>query len=133
MAQPSSPENHSLPECLACGTCCFSQLPEYVRVSGDDYDRLGESAEDLVVFHGNRAFMRMHEARASGATVGHCAALRVDPRSATFACTVYGERPQTCRDLERGSSACDGERATKRERPLLAAAALTAHTRERSR
>ncbi len=125
MAQPSSPENHSLPECLACGTCCFSQLPEYVRVSGDDYGRLGESAEDLVVFHGNRAFMRMH--------AGHCAALHVDAESATFACTVYADRPQTCRDLERGSSACDGERATKGERPLLAAAALTAHTRERSR
>ncbi len=117
MVQPSSPENHSLPECLACGTCCFSQLPEYVRVSGDDYARLGESAEGLVVFHGNRAFMRMHE--------GHCAALRVDATAAaSFACTIYAERPETCRDLARASSACEGERATKGERPLLAAARL---------
>ncbi len=116
MVQPSSPENHSLPGCLACGTCCFSQLPEYVRVSGDDYGRLGERAEDLVVFHGNRAFMRMRD--------GHCAALRVDLPSASFACTVYEERPQACRDLERGSSACEGERATKGGRPLLAAEAL---------
>jgi hypothetical protein len=39
----------SAPECLACGTCCFSNLEMYVRVSGDDHARLAERAEELAV------------------------------------------------------------------------------------
>lgn len=102
----------SLPECLACGTCCFSRLPCFVRVSGDDHARLGERAEALVWFEGIRAFMRMVD--------GHCAALQIDQHSGRFVCSVYADRPQVCRELERGSSACRGERETKGDRPLLA-------------
>jgi len=53
---------------------------------------------------------------------GHCAALAVDVENRRFRCTVYDRRPATCRDLERGSPACMGERVTKRERPLLSIA-----------
>lgn len=101
-----------LPECLDCGACCFSQLEQFVRVSGADYARLGERADELVVFDGHRAHLRMVD--------GHCAALRVEPSSGRFYCTAYELRPQICRDLERGASACSGERAAKAERPLLA-------------
>jgi Fe-S-cluster containining protein len=101
-----------VPECLACGTCCFSLLPSFVRVTGDDYARLGERAEDLVWFEGTRAYMRMVD--------GHCAALRIEASSGQFVCTTYATRPQICRDLARGSGACQGELATKAERPLLA-------------
>ncbi len=107
-----SPEDE-LPACLACGACCFSQMPTYVRVTGDDYARLGAQAERLVWFDGNRAYMRMQG--------GHCAALRIVPsvqaRSARFVCTAYDVRPAICRDLGRGSPACHGERAKKAERP----------------
>jgi len=106
---PQAPE---VPACLACGACCFSQLPSSVRVSGDDYSRLGERAQELVWFEGIRAFMRM--------TDGHCAALVIDGRSRQFVCSVYLDRPQVCRDLERGSGACLAERDRKAERPLLA-------------
>ncbi len=102
------------PECLACGTCCFSRLETYVPVTGDDHARLGERAGELVVFDGHRAFMRMDD--------GHCAALRVDADASAFVCTVYDARPETCRALARGSRECDGERATKAERPPLALA-----------
>ena len=102
----------SLPECLACGACCFSLLTEYVRVSGDDYARLGDRAEELVAFDGHRAYLRMVD--------GHCAALRIEPDSGHFVCTAYDVRPQTCRDLERASGECFGERHEKAERPLIA-------------
>jgi Fe-S-cluster containining protein len=101
-----------VPECLTCGTCCFSLRPDFVRVTGDDYSRLAEQAEDLVWFEGIRAHMRMVD--------GHCGALEIDARSGQFFCTVYAKRPQICRDLGRGSGACLAERDAKSERPLLA-------------
>ena len=101
-------------ECTACGVCCFSTLERYVEVKGRDHARLGDAAERLVHFIGNRAYMRIVD--------GHCAALAVDVENRRYYCTVYEERPETCRDLERGSPACKGERVTKGERPLLAIA-----------
>jgi uncharacterized protein len=102
----------AVPECLSCGTCCFSRMLDYVRVSGQDYARLGERVDELVWFDGNRAYMRMVD--------GHCGALRIDLRSGEFVCDTYGTRPQVCRDLARGSGACLGEIATKAQRPLSA-------------
>jgi Fe-S-cluster containining protein len=101
-----------VPECLACGACCFSRLETYVSVTGDDHARLGERADELVRFDGNRAYMRMLD--------GHCAALRIEKGSGQLVCGAYETRPQICRDLARGSGACRGEIATKRDRPLLA-------------
>lgn len=101
------------PECLNCGACCFSLLETYVRVTGNDHERLAERADELVHFEGNRAYMRMDD--------GHCAALRVES-SGQLVCSVYETRPDTCRDLARGGAACQGEIATKRERPVLALA-----------
>jgi Fe-S-cluster containining protein len=83
-----------------------------VRVTGSDHARLAERAEELVWFDGNRAYLRM--------TQGHCAALRVEPESGRFVCGVYETRPEVCRDLQRASPACLGERHAKSERPLLA-------------
>jgi hypothetical protein len=97
---------------LTCGTCCFSELETFVRVSGSDYARLGQHADTLVRFDGVRAYMRM--------TDGHCSALRVEPEFGRFVCGVYASRPDVCRDLEQGSGACRGERELKAERPLLA-------------
>lgn len=102
----------AVPECLACGTCCFSRLDTFVRVTGDDHTRLGERGDALVWFDGNRAFMRMEG--------GHCAALLVDVAARRFVCSVYEQRPQACRDLERGSPACLAELEQKRDRPLVA-------------
>ena len=101
----------STPDCLRCGVCCFSALETYVRVTGDDWTRLGEAAERVAHFVGNRAFMRM-----SG---GHCAALELRARAdgaREYFCSVYADRPQVCRDLDRGSPQCEGERALKAAR-----------------
>jgi uncharacterized protein len=101
-----------IPECLACGACCFSLLGTYVRVTGFDHARLGERAQELVWFDGIRAYMRM--------AGGHCGALRIEPASGQFFCSAYETRPEVCRDLARGSGACRGELDAKAQRPLLA-------------
>lgn len=101
-----------VPPCLDCGTCCFSTLPTYVRVTGADHERLGERADELAHFIGNRAYMRMAD--------GHCGALRVEPLSGQFLCAAYAIRPDTCRELARSSGACLGEIDSKGDRPLLA-------------
>lgn len=87
-------------------------LAAYVRVTGHDHARLAERAEELVAFDGHRAYMRM--------TDGHCAALNIEPVSGRFFCSAYATRPEICRDLARGSGACQGELAAKATRPLLA-------------
>jgi uncharacterized protein len=109
---PPLDEDVAAPDCLGCGTCCFSGLERYVRVLGEDFERLGERAGDLVTFVGNRAYMRMVD--------GHCAALRIEGPPGRFVCTAYEARPRICRDLQRGSPECLGEIASKGARPLLA-------------
>jgi len=95
--------------CLDCGTCCFSLLDSYARVLGADHARLAGRAGELTVFIGNRCYMKMHD--------GHCGALVLEVLSGQFVCGVYEQRPDVCRELERGSPACDGERQEKSERP----------------
>ena len=109
-----------VPECTACGACCFSSLPEYVRVFGYDMDRMDDEARGYTEFLGNRCFMRMEH--------GRCGALRIDPggpdRAPRFTCAIYEMRPDVCRSLERGSGACRADRHEKAERPLIAVEAL---------
>jgi Fe-S-cluster containining protein len=98
-------------DCLRCGVCCFSQLETYVRVSGDDWDRLGAAAGRVAHFIEHRAYMKM--------AGGHCAALELRPLAdgkTEFFCSVYEQRPQVCRDLARGSPLGAGERVAKSDR-----------------
>ena len=104
-------QNPPITDCLLCGVCCHSRLETYVRVSGEDWSRLGPEAEHLAHFIGNRAYLRMN--------AGRCAALDIRPNAEgarEFFCTIYEKRPQVCRDLARGSPACEGELLAKRER-----------------
>jgi len=99
-------------DCLRCGVCCHGKTDTYVRVTGDDWERLGAEAERVAHFIGNRAFMKM--------AGGHCAALDVraaadGSEAAEFFCSVYARRPQVCRDLGRGSPECEGELMRKAE------------------
>ena len=101
----------SPPVCLTCGACCFSQLPTYVQVSGDDWSRLGEQAEKVAHFIGIRAYMKME--------AGHCSALAIRRSAggvAEYFCTIYDRRPQVCRDLARGSPQCQAELEQKAAR-----------------
>lgn len=99
-------------DCRCCGVCCFSRLETYVRVTGTDWERLGEDRDQVAHFIGNRAYMRMN--------AGHCAALQIRTVGSAedFCCSIYERRPQVCRDLERGSPECAGEIASKSDRVI---------------
>ncbi len=95
-------------DCRACGACCFSPSENYVRVTGEDWARLGDEAGRVARFFNHRAFMRMID--------GHCAALVVKPGmhgARDYFCSVYDRRPHVCRALERGSPECAAELVTK--------------------
>ena len=100
---PSTPS-----DCTTCGACCFSLAPDYLRVFGTDHERLGDDAERLTHFIGNRAYMRLEG--------GHCAALQIAPETGRFTCSIYERRPDVCRWLERGSGYCQAELAEKSPR-----------------
>ena len=115
-AEPNGPPNSSvipiaLAACQDCAACCFSELARYIRVTGNDYARLGADAVAYVHFIENRAFMLL--------TDGHCSALKFELESMQFVCRVYEHRPEVCRELERGSTACNAERQSKGERSLV--------------
>ena len=113
---PSFQVPPGVPECTACGACCFSTLPEYIRVWGIDLDRMDDRAQSFTHFLGNRCYLRLDE--------GHCAALVLDPVGKRYLCSIYEMRPDCCRALERGSGACNADRHEKSERPLIAMEAL---------
>lgn len=97
---------------MACGVCCFSRSPTFVRVTGEDWARLGPEAERWAHFIGHRAYLRM--------TDGHCAALAIrtgEGGTREYCCTIYPRRPGICRDLDRGSPQCLAELAQKQDRP----------------
>ena len=75
-----------VPPCAGCGRCC------HLTVVLQPGDRV---ADALVVEH---AGVRCLNQRSNGA----CVAL--DER--TQLCTIYEDRPQTCRDFARGGSLC---------------------------
>jgi Fe-S-cluster containining protein len=120
-------------DCTRCAACCFSESPRHARVTGDDYARLGEDAERLVTWLENEAFMRL--VPIVSATVAstpvpagprRCAALQLHPARGGFSCSVYEQRPEVCRELERGSGGCRGEIAAKGDRPKRALTLLAA-------
>jgi Fe-S-cluster containining protein len=70
---------------------------------GADHARLGEIAEALTHFVGNRCYLRIAGDR--------CIALRVAADG--FECRVYERRPAICRAIEPGSNVCQAERDRK--------------------
>ena len=82
-----------------------------MRLSGDDWVRLGDETGRIADFDGHRAYLKIHD--------GHCAALEIRNGlggQREYFCTIYDRRPQICRDLDRGSPHCEGERALKADR-----------------
>jgi hypothetical protein len=84
--------------CTECGACCYGDGPRYVRVSGADYQRLGDVAPRVTQFIGNHCHMLLLERR--------CVALFVGVDGQHCGCSVYASRPEPCRVLERGSVEC---------------------------
>lgn len=83
-------------DCTACGDCCWSDDPRYIRVFAHDERRMGPEALAFTSELDGERVMRFSD--------GRCDALQhVDGR---WLCRIYPERPDACRWLERGSGAC---------------------------
>ena len=95
-------------------------------MTGDDYERLGDRAEHLVEWIGNRAFLRLEPVTGAEPAIHRCAALTIDPGAGAFLCSVYEARPAICRELAQHGPGCHGELATKRDRRVRALAVLRA-------
>lgn len=87
-------------DCGTCGACCREAF-DVVAVEPDD--PMGEHAE-LVQVHldGWRSMRRVPGLY--GKT--RCAALVGDGDGAPWRCTLYADRPTSCRELELGSANC---------------------------
>ena len=107
------PSDDDLPECTACGVCCFFDDPRYVMVFEEDEPRLGALASELTVFIAGRRYMK--------AVDGHCIALRREGMH--WLCSIYEQRPRLCREFARGIPTCRenvAERHPEPERRRLA-------------
>ncbi|MCA9608862.1 MAG: YkgJ family cysteine cluster protein [Myxococcales bacterium] len=82
-------------DCRACGACCREGF-DVVELAADDPFVAAHGA--LVERIDGRLVLRRLD--------GRCPPLRGDGRGEPFACAVYEDRPQTCRDLAPGSDGC---------------------------
>lgn len=95
----------AVPECTACGACCFNEHPDYIRVFAVDLERMDARALGLTVEREGRRYLRFDE--------GRCAALGLEPATDRVGCTIYAMRPDACRWLERGSGECRSQLGAK--------------------
>lgn len=79
-------------DCQSCGACCRSA---YDAVEVGPRERVVKRHSSLVVHQPDRVRLRREG--------DHCAALVGE---GPFACTIYDERPRTCRDFERAGRHC---------------------------
>ena len=77
----------NVPSCAGCGVCCHLLVE---LLPGDD-----QVPEEYVVEHSGVRCMDQH---------GDGACVALDPE--TRLCTIYDQRPQTCRTFERGGELC---------------------------
>lgn len=102
-----------LPPCNECGLCCVTDMlfgrGGFVMLSDADYDRLPQKYRLKVVTESELNTDRLGVRGTP--TVGYrCVALRGTPNVKT-SCDIYDNRPDLCRDFERGSKDCRKERA----------------------
>jgi Fe-S-cluster containining protein len=74
-------------------------------VNEPDRVRMGKDAGRFVRTDGSDQYLKMQSY--------HCIALTV--QAGLFVCTIYGRRPEICRELERGSPACKEEYELKKD------------------
>ncbi|MBW1878734.1 MAG: YkgJ family cysteine cluster protein [Deltaproteobacteria bacterium] len=92
-------------DCDPCGACCREAF-DSVPVTDEDAARL-TNAEDLIRTQddGWRDLQRMPSPAGCGTW---CVALRGTGNPKTpYRCVIYPNRPENCRDLEPGSTACN--------------------------
>ncbi|WNV06885.1 YkgJ family cysteine cluster protein [Candidatus Methylospira mobilis] len=90
-------EARELLDCLRCGACC-REAYDSVEVELDEPVRV--THPDLVLCDGKRCKLKRTEQNRCQALNGGGA-----PTEA-YACSIYEDRPRTCREFERGGAHC---------------------------
>lgn len=88
--------------CLSCGACCCAFRVDFhpAELEGGVF-AWGKGVPAALTLPLTATLVRMKGTDAPG----RCVALSGEPGQAV-ACTIYGERPGPCRELEEGSDAC---------------------------
>lgn len=103
-------DSAGVPDCIECGACCLYGLIPIERREPEpllDYVEITAEDTDVVI---ERAFRRNED--------GRCQNL-LGVVAEEVGCTVYADRPRTCRDFEAGSDRCFGYRRMFGIDPLL--------------
>ena len=79
---------------------------------------MGDAARAETHFIGNKVFMKM--------AGGRCTGLAIEVEARTFSCSIYEERPDVCRSLQKGSGHCKADFHEKAGRPDVALERLRA-------
>lgn len=87
-----------IPDCALCGACCREAFDVVAVPPGDPMG----SHQGLVVEHLD-GWRSMRRVPCEGGT--RCAAL-TGGAGAPWRCSIYDDRPSTCRELEAGSEDC---------------------------
>lgn len=82
--------------CLTCGACC-REAYDAVEVAEDE--AVNHTQPDFIITDGNRRKLRRTGLRCAALTGGNT------PYE-TYACSIYNDRPSTCRDFTLGSDNC---------------------------
>lgn len=80
-------------DCLSCGACCR-----------EAYDAVEVGARDPFVRRHPERIIRVDQRLQVARKAGICACLA--PADGQWPCTVYADRPKTCRDFEYASDNC---------------------------
>ena len=100
-------------DCRDCSRCCFSTAADYIAIFECDWDRMTARARALTTrgLRGTRHMRFSH---------GGCEALGLDAAGHRIQCSIYEERPDVCRALERGTGDCREHYVEKAGRPDVA-------------
>lgn len=89
-------------DCLDCGACCREAYHAVEVGPRDPFLRLHPERVTRDPENGGRAVVR----RVPTPTGTRCGCLGDPPAGDDYRCTVYADRPRTCRDFEQGSVNC---------------------------
>lgn len=110
-----TPKDTPIPDCQTCGLCCtaFTSVPvsESDQISPENYWEIFITGKNGEAFTVNRLIRRDGE-------TGYCAALKGEPGK-FVSCSIYDERPRTCRSFEAGSDTCHALRRNFNLEPPL--------------
>jgi hypothetical protein len=90
-------------DCLTCGACCREA---YHSVQVGLRDPMRRKQPDLVVDRGTFLEVKRAGDRCAALAGGERVASPTGPTIARYACTIYDDRPRTCREFTLGSANC---------------------------